>query len=305
MSMSMNESTATVVLDGLHFGESPLLGPDGRLYLSDFYAHQVLAIDTSSWMSEPFATVPGQPSGLGWLDDGSLLVVSMRDRKLLRREPGGTLYEHADLSKIAVGAANDMYVDATGRAWIGDFGCDLYGLLAREPDADPLFGPGANPPTAHLTTVAPTGAVAVAAERMRFPNGMVQLSDGTIVVAETVGKCLTAFNPGPEGELRNRRIWADLSEAGPDGGPILPDGICVDAEDAIWVSDPTNLRAAHVTSSGIVDQAVHTERPCFAVALVQHTLVCCTAQTSNPNIAGTARTGRLETAAVNVPSQQG
>lgn len=302
--MSMFESTAAVVLDGLHFGESPLLGPDGRLYLSDFYAHQVLAVDTESWTPEPIVSVPGQPSGLGWLADGSLLVVSMRDRTLLRRATDGTLHEYADLSGIAAGAANDMYVDATGRAWIGDFGFDFYGLLEREPDADPLFGPGADPSTAHIATVAPAGAVTVAADGVRFPNGIVQLSDGTIVVAETVGKCLTAFTPGSGGELGDRRVWVDLSAAGPDGGSILPDGICVDAEDAIWVSDPTHVRAARVTASGVIDQAVPTHRPCFAVALVGHTLVCCTAETSNPNIAASARTGRLETASVHTPAQQ-
>ncbi len=302
--MSMFERTAAVALDGLHFGESPLLGPDGRLYLSDFYARQVLAVNTGSWTSEPIASVPGQPSGLGWLADGSLLIVSMRDRTLLRRAPDGTLHEYADLSGIAAGAANDMYVDATGRAWVGDFGFDFYGVLEREPDADPLFGPGANPSTAHIATVGPSGAVAAAADGMRFPNGIVQLADGTIVVAETVGKCLTAFTPGAGGDLRDRRVWADLSAAGPDGGSILPDGICVDVEDAIWVSDPTNVRAARVTSSGVIDQAVPTQRPCFAVALVGHTLVCCTAETSNPNIAGTTRTGRLETAKVKVPAPQ-
>lgn len=297
----MIERMATTVLDGLHFGESPLPGPDGRLYLSDFYARQVLALDTDSWTPEPVASVPAQPSGLGWLADGSLLIVSMRDRMLLRRDPGGALHEHADLSGIATGAANDMYVDATGRAWIGDFGFDFYGILEREPDADPLFGPGADPPTAHIITVALSGPVAAAADGMRFPNGIVQFSDGTIVVAETVGMCLTAFTPGSHGELRDRRVWADLSEAGPDGGAILPDGICVDAEDAIWVSDPTHARAARITSNGVIDQAVHTQRPCFAVALVSHTLVCCTAETSNPNIAGTTRTGRLEIANMNVP----
>lgn len=300
--MATSPGATTVVLDGLHFGESPLLGPDGRLYLSDFYAKQVLAVDTGSWSSEHFASVPAQPSGLGWLPDGSLLVVSMRDRKLLRRDPDGGLDEYADLSGSTEGAANDMYVAPDGRAWIGDFGFDFYGLLEQDPEADPLFGPDADPATAHIVTADPAGATATAASGMRFPNGIVQLSDGTIVVAETVGKCLTAFTPGPDDALRERRTWADLTEAGPGGASILPDGICVDAEDAIWVSDPTNLRAARVTPDGLVDRAVPTRQPCFAVGLVGRRLVCCTAETSNPNVAASTRTGRLETATVSVPS---
>ncbi|WP_193608399.1 SMP-30/gluconolactonase/LRE family protein [Nocardioides lijunqiniae] len=289
----------TTVLTGLHFAEAPTLGPDGHLYLSDFYAHEVLRVDVTDWSTTVVATVEEQPSGLGWLADGSLLVVSMNDRRLRRLDPDGTLHDHADLSGVARGSANDMYVDQQGRAWVGDFGFDFYGLLRDEPDADPLFGPDADPPTASIALVTSDGTVTRAAEGLQFPNGMVELSDGRLVVAETVGKCLTAFDVDGH-RLINRRQYADLRTAGPGGAAVLPDGICVDAEDGIWVSDPAGSGAVRI-AGGEVRERVSTSQPCFAVGLVGDQLVCCTAESSNPNVAGTRRTGRLEVCTVTVP----
>lgn len=286
-----------IVYEGLYFAESPSEGPDGRLYVSDFYAHEVLRFDTKTWRAEVAAKVPAQPSGLGWLPDGRMLVVSMRDMKLLRLEGDGTLSVHADLSPVARGSANDMKVDRDGVAWVGSFGFDFYGLLEANPSADPLFGPGANPPRADIARVDLDGSVIAVAENLQFPNGTVQLSDGTLVIAETVGACLTAFSIGAAGQLTNRRMWADLSRLGPTGDKVLPDGICVDAEDAIWVSDPAHSRVIRVNSTGTVVQAVNTTQPCFAVGLSGENgtmLVCCTAESSNPNIAAVQRTGKLE-----------
>ena len=291
---------AIAILDDLHFAEAPGVGPDGALYISDFYAHEVLRIDPTTWRREPVASVPGQPSGLGWLPDGRMLVVSMRDRRLLRQEPDGELVVHADLADVTAGAANDMWVDAAGRAWVGDFGFDFYGLLEREPDADPLFGPGANPPTATLTRVDPDGSVHTVAEGLRFPNGTVQLSDGTLVVAETVGGCLTAFRIDDDATLTDRRIWADLGSAGVDGGRVLPDGIGLDRDDRIWVSDPGAGGAVLVEEGGSVRRTVRTSQPCFAVTRFDGpdgpAVLCCTAATSNPTTAASRRTGRLEIA---------
>jgi sugar lactone lactonase YvrE len=286
---------AEVVTTGLHFAESPTVGPDGRVYLSDFYAREVIAVDPATWRHETVLDVPAQPSGLGWLEDGTLLIVSMRDRRLVARRPDGSVVEVADLSGLTVGAANDMYVDAAGRAWIGDFGVDLYDLLVKEPDADPLFGPGANPPTATLTLVTPDGAARTVAQGLRFPNGIVELSDGRLVVAETVGMCLTSFTVAADNALVGREVFVDLSTAGPLGAPILPDGICIDGDDGIWVSDPTGQGAARL-HQGAVTHRVNTSKPCFAVGLVGDLLVCCTADSSNPNIAGVERTGQLEVA---------
>lgn len=297
----------TIVKEGLHFAESPSEGPDGFVYVSDFYAHEVLRVDPRTWSVSIAATVPAQPSGLGWLPDGRMLVVSMRDLKLLRLEDDGTLSVHADLSSVARGAANDMKVDAMGRAWVGSFGFDFYGLLEADPNADPLFGPGANPPTADIACVQPDGTVNSAAQGLQFPNGTVQLSDGTLVIAETVGACLTAFSIDPAGKLTDRRIWADLSRLGADGDKLLPDGICADAEDGIWVSDPAHSGAVRLNAQGRVTERVSTSQPCFAVGLSGpdgRTLICCTAETSNPNTAGTRRTGKLETIRVAVGRQR-
>jgi len=296
---------ATIVAEDIHFGEGPGVGPDGKMYVSDFYAFEVLRFDQKTWAREVVAKVPAQPSGLGWLPDGRLLIVSMLDFKILRLEPDGKLVEHADVSGVARGAANEMRVDQKGRAWVGSFGFDFYAALKKDPAADPLFGPGANPPTAEIALVDVDGTVTSVASGMRFPNGTVQLSDDTMIIAETCGSCLTAFTIGDDGKLTNRRVWADMSSAGPQGQPIRPDGICVDAEDAIWVSDPNHHRAVRIVEGGKIVDVVATSQGCFAVALgggKGKTLVCCTAETSNPNIAGAKRTGRLEIAEVPVPA---
>jgi len=294
----------TIVLEDLHFAESPSQGPDGFIYTSDFYAHQVLRVNPDGWKTEVIATVPAQPSGLGWLPDGRLLIVSMRDLKLLRLEHDGSLAVHADLSSVARGSANDMHVDKNGRAWVGSFGFDFYALLQADPEADPLFGPGANPPTADIARVDPDGSVHRAAEGLRFPNGTVELSDGTVVIAETVGACLTAFNISDDGRLTNRRCWMDLNSCGPNGERVLPDGICVDSEDGIWISDPAHSRAIRIDRDARITDTVATSQPCFALGLGgtdRRTLICCTAQTSNPNVAAKLRTGKLETARAAVP----
>lgn len=295
--------TTTTLVKDLHFAESPTVGPDGRVYISDFYAHEVLAVDLLSGATESVATVEGQPSGLGWAPDGSLLVVSMLDRKLLRLHPDGTLSEHADLSSVAKGCANDMYVDQEGRAWVGDFGFDFYDLLRREPDADPLFGPGANPPRASLAYVDLEGNVSKAAGDLRFPNGMVRHSDGRLIVAETVGGCLTAYQIHDDGTLSESSLYADLSHAGPGGSTVLPDGICIDAEDGIWVSDPTGRGTVRIGTDGQPTDYVSTSQACFATGLVGTVLIACTAVSSNPNEAGIRRTGRLEVTTVTVPAR--
>jgi sugar lactone lactonase YvrE len=299
----MSTTKTTTLVKDLHFAESPTLGPDGRVYVSDFYAHEVLAVDLATGATESVATVPAQPSGLGWTPDGALLIVSMNDRKLMRLDPDGTLSEHADLGAVAKGSSNDMYVDEQGRAWVGDFGFDFYDLLRREPDADPLFGPGADPERASLAYVDLDGRVSKAAGDLRFPNGMARLSDGRLVVAETVGGCLTSFRVEDDGSLREATLYADLSSAGPGGATVLPDGICVDAEDGIWVSDPTGGGAVRIGPDGEPTDYVATSQACFATGIVGHTLIACTAVSSNPNEAGTRRTGRLEVATVAVPSR--
>lgn len=241
----------TTLLSGYSFLEGPRWH-DGRLWLSDFYTHQVIACDPNGKV-EKIADVPGQPSGLGWLPDGRLLIVSMLDRKLLRREPDGRLVTHADLSRIATGHCNDMAVDAQGRAWVGHFGFDLMG-------AAPIR-------TASLIRVDPNGRATEVARDLHFPNAVMPTPDGkTLIVNETLGNRVSAFDIGADGSLGPRRDWAVLGPLvdSPDinqriaGGKAAPDGGVLDAEGAIWLSDAIGNRALRVAEGGRVLQTVST-----------------------------------------------
>jgi sugar lactone lactonase YvrE len=233
------------LLDGLVFGEGPRWH-EGRLWLSDMHAHTVLTVDLDG-KREDVLHVPGKPSGLGWLPDGRLLVVSMEDRKLLRREANGALVLHADLARLARFHCNDMVVDARGRAFVGNFGFDL--------DA------GETPCPTELIRVDPDGRAGVAASELRFPNGSVITPDGTtLIVGESFGGCLTAFTIAADGALTERREWARLEKA-------VPDGICLDAESAIWVASPLSNEVLRVREGGEVTQRIPTGRPAIACML--------------------------------------
>ena len=249
------------LLSGYSYFECPRWH-DGRLWLSDFYTHQVLACDLHGHV-EKIADVPGQPSGLGWLPDGHLLVVSMRDRKLLRREADGRLVTHADLSKIATGHLNDMTVDAQGRAWVGNFGFDLMG--------------GGAVCTASLARVDPDGRVTEAARELYFPNAILPTPDGkTLIVNETLGNRLSAFDIAADGSLGPRRDWAVFgpvvqSENMADylaGGKLAADGGVMDAEGAVWVADALGHRVVRVAEGARVLQEISTgAQGCFACTL--------------------------------------
>ena len=233
-----------ILYAGLSFGEGPRWHED-RLWVSDFHTHRVLAIDDAGG-AETIVEVPNRPSGLGWLPDGRLLVVSMTDRKLMRLDPGG-LTEHADLGGIATGDCNDMVVDPDGRAYVGNFGYDFAG--------------GEKLRAATLALVTPDGVVAAAAEDLAFPNGTVITPDrSTLVLGETFGRRLTAFDIAGDGSLSNRRVWADL-------GNVTPDGICLDEAGGIWVADPTNAQCVRVVEGGEVTDRIATEQGCFACML--------------------------------------
>ncbi len=236
----------TPLIGGLAFTECPRWH-DGRLYISDFYTHRVLAVSPDG-RAETIANVPQQPSGLGFLPDGRLLIVSMRDRKVLRRERDGSLAVHVDLFALAHWHLNDMLVDHEGRAWIGNFGFDLEGS-----------GPAR---TTVLLCVEPDGGARIAAEGLGFPNGMVLTPDGgTLIVAETTMSRLTAF-PVSGGALGQRRTWAAFGDppSSTDIATLMrqlnvaPDGICLDAEGAVWVADALRGRLLRVAQGGRILQ---------------------------------------------------
>jgi sugar lactone lactonase YvrE len=288
-----------VLLDRLHFGAGPRHGPDGRLYLSDFYGHEVLSVDLVGGTPTRVCEVPGQPSGLGWLPDGRMLVVSMLDRAVWRLDPDRRMVRHADLSTVATFHAHDMLVGRHGRAYVGNFGFDLHGRLAEQ-GAKRLLAPDTDPPGAAVALVDPDGAVRVVAENLKAPNGIGLVDGTTLVVAESGGLRLTAFDVAGDGALHRRRGWADLREH-----PIVPAGVCPDAEGALWVAAAPAHRAYRIAEGGEITDEVETGQPCFAVALTgadRRTLACCTAPSSMPGEVATDRLGRLEVVEVAVPA---
>jgi len=270
-----------VLLDGLRFPEGPRWRDD-RLWFSDMHAGVVLAVDLAGRV-ETIVAVPHEPSGLGWLPDGRLLVVSMQDRRLLRLDPSG-LALVADLSPFASFHCNDMVVDAQGRAYVGNFGFDLHGKAPVAP--------------ANLVLVHPDGRAEVAAKDLLFPNGTVITPDGrTLIVGESYGARLTAFDVAGDGRLANRRVWAQLA------GGAVPDGICLDAEGAVWVASPTTNEFLRVREGGAVAARLPVDRSAIACMLggpERRTLFLCTSRAHDPAQTG-AREARIETIEVDVP----
>lgn len=275
-----------VFLEGLHFGEGPRWH-DGRLWYSDFFDHAVYSVDELG-QRQLEAEVPGRPSGLGWLPDGRLLIVSMLDRNVLRREADGSLVRHGTLEPWATFHGNDMVVDDVGRAYVGNFGFDLYAFYAGK----------AAPCTTSLVRIDPDGTASEAAADLSFPNGSVLFPDGrTLVVAESLALRLTAFTVNDDGTLADRREWASL-----DG--CAPDGICLDADGAIWVANALGPECRRVAEGGEVLDRVATSQICFACMLGgsdRRTLYCVTGPTSEEQPAEAERNGRIERCRVDVP----
>ena len=271
-----------VLLDGLKFGEGPRWR-DGKLWFSDFYAHRVATVGLDG-RDETIVEVPQRPSGLGWTPQGELLVVSMLDRRVLRFD-GRALHLYADLAALAAGLCNDMVVDAAGRAYVGNFGYD------RHNDAPPR--------NTRIIRVDPDGRAASVGDEIHFPNGMVITPDGrTLIVAETFAHRLGAFDVRADGALANYRVFAAL-----DG--VYPDGICLDAEGAVWVTDARGHSVIRVLPGGRIAQAVATgaERCSYACMLGgpdRRTLFVITNTGSGPKMAAKSD-GRIETIRVDVP----
>lgn len=230
------------LLTGGHFYEGARWH-DGHFWVSDLYAGHILKVEVDG-SSEIVAELDDQPSGLGWMPDGSLLVVGMTKRQIWRRSKDGQFVLHADLKGLARGFANDMIVDATGRAYVTHFGFDLF--------------LGAPPAPSTLLCVEPTGEVRIVASDLLFPNGVAVTSDGgTLIVAETFGGRLTAFSILADGSLADRRCLAQLGNE-PSWESVhtlletnfAPDGCAIDKENCIWVADAVGGRVARVSSDG-------------------------------------------------------
>lgn len=252
----------SVLLDGFTHTEGARWY-QGRFWFSDLYTFAVYSINEDGSDLRTEAKVPGCPSGLGWLPDGRLLVVSMHDRRLLRREADGSLVVHAELGPHQEFEPNDMVVDAQGRAWVGNLGFDVMRFAPRRP--------------ARLVRVDPDGSVSVVSEPLHFPNGSTVINGRTLVVAESFGNRMSAFDIQEDGSLSARRDWAHFGPVPQEDdlfkamGEIVvaSDGIAsVDAEGAIWVADFTKTRALRVMPGGeIVDEVQTGDLNCYACAL--------------------------------------
>jgi sugar lactone lactonase YvrE len=290
-------ASTRILLDGLYFGEGPRWH-EGRLWFSDFYAQTVNSVGLAGDARVEFDW-DERTSGLGWMPDGSLLFVSMERRALFRRWPDGQVEQHADLSGVHACLSNDMVVDAEGRAYVGNFGSDLHGELRARGDLAVM----ADHPTAALALVHPDGSVETAADGLHLPNGTVITPDGgTLIVGETLGAMLTAFTIGADGRLSDRRLWAmtmtDMER------PRVPDGICLDAEGAVWIASATAPECIRLREGGEVLDVVTASQNVFACMLGGEdgrTLFTMTAPTSDSEDAARAPLGRIEVAEVEVP----
>jgi sugar lactone lactonase YvrE len=233
-----------VLASGLVYGESPRWH-DGRLWFVDFGAHEVGAVDLRG-NRELIERMPSMPMGLGFAPDGRLLVVAVREARLLRREPDGSLAMYADLSTLSRQPWGELVVDGRGNAYVGNLGFEFPGGQ---------FAPGS------LALVTPAGSVRPVADGVAFPNGMAVTPDNsTLILAETYAHRLTAFDIAADGSLSNRRVWANLGEA-------FPDGICLDADGAVWYADVPAKHCVRVREGGEVLQTLEFDRGCFACVL--------------------------------------
>ncbi len=226
--------TRKPLVEGIAFAEGPRWRGD-KLWFSDMYADRVMTVDMKGNLTE-IVKVPTRPSGLGFDTKGRLLIVSMLDKKLLRLEKDGSLSTVADLSSMAGGELNDMLVDTKGRAYVGNLGYDIHGG-APQKDADLIL------------VDTNTGKARIVAKGLTIPNGAVITPDGkTYIVAESRAFRISAFDIAPDGSLSNRRVFADFKDG-------IPDGICLDAEGAIWAAVPTKKEYVRVfEGTRIVDR---------------------------------------------------
>ncbi len=266
------------LMTGISFGESPRWH-DGRLWFADWGAEELIAVDLDG-AAEVIAAVHSFPFCIDWLPDGTLLVVCARDRSVLRMDGDRSLEPYADLRPLSDKGWNEIVVDGRGNAYVNGGGFDL---MAGEP-----FAPGI------IALVAPDGSAREVADGIAFPNGMAVMPDNrTLIVAESYGHRLTAFDIDEDGSLAGRRVWADLGDA-------APDGVCIDASGAVWYADVPHRCCVRVAEGGAVLDTIELDRGCFSCALGgddDRTLFMVTREWSgSEGIADQQRTGQLVTA---------
>ncbi len=245
---------ARTIWTGLRFAEGPRWS-DGQLWLSDMDARRVLRARLGGSPELVAEIEDDLPSGLGWLPDGRLLFVAMRTRQIRRVEPDGGIVLHADLSGLALGDCNDMVSGPDGTLWVGDMAYDTHGDRSD-------FKPG------QTIRVSPDGEASIAATDLLAPNGHVLSEDGrTLIVAESGGFRLTGFDVRAGGTLSGRRVFAELSPE-PGAGFAPPDGICLDADGAVWLADPLGKRFLRVREGGEVTDVVRPADGACAIACV-------------------------------------
>lgn len=274
------------LMTGIAFGESPRWH-GGRLWFADWGAQEVIAVDAEG-NSEAVVRVPfpSIPMCIDWLPGADrLLIVSAREGRVMRREPDGSLAVHADLTGLSDGGWNEIVADGRGNVYINGAGFDL---MAGE-----KFAPGI------IAVATADGSVRQVADGIAFPNGMTVTPDNsTLIIAESYGKQLTAFDIAADGGLSNRRVWADLGDG-------APDGICLDAENAVWYADVPNRRCVRVREGGEVLQTINADRGCFACMLGgqdRSTLFIIATEWRGPeNMTSGPRTGQVLTAPAPAP----
>lgn len=288
----MEHYTSKVVREGLSFGEGPRWH-DGRLWYSDFYRHGVYSMAPDGSDERLEHEVSTQPSGLGWLPNGDLLCVSATDHRILRFSPEGES-TFADISEHCGFWANDMVVSDAGFTYVGNFGFDLDTLLAEVGVEGLLASP---PPTTNLVVLDPEGRVVQVVADMAFPNGSVITPDGrTLIVGETMAFRLSAFDIAPDGTLGARRVWAQMDF-------VATDGMCLDAEDQVWLANAVTNECLRVREGGEVTATLTTSQTSFACMLGgddRRTLFVMTAPSSDRFKIAEKTLGRIEVAEVHV-----
>jgi sugar lactone lactonase YvrE len=247
-------AAAETILSGFHFVEGPRWH-DGQLWFSDMHGHTVMRSSLDGKAEVVAKIEDDHPSGLGWLPDGRLLVVAMASQQLRRVEPDGSVVLHADLSSLALGDCNDMIVRADGTAYIGDMAFDVH-------------GDGSDRKPGQTIRVTPEGEVSCAAGDLQAPNGHILSEDGRrLIVAESAAFCLTSFAVASDGSLSNRQTFAELT---PEPGVLYspPDGICLDAEGAVWFADPIGKRFCRVIEGGEITDVIRPADGALAIACV-------------------------------------